>query len=70
MVWLEAIPKMWHKHDGYGQNGFRVPDIVADPTPIKGSFRIKRTSKGEEYITINDCEAFVWNGEPVEEYTD
>ena len=72
-VWVESIGKIWQSHDGYGQNGFRMPDLDSKPTPVKGSFRIKQMSfnkEYKEYITINGCTAVLWDGEPVEEYTD
>lgn len=72
-VWVESIGKIWQSHDGYGQNGFRMPDLDSKPTPVKGSFRIKQMRFGKEnkeYITIHGCMAVLWDGEPVEEYTD
>ena len=53
--------------DGYGQNGTCVPiENEYDGEKIY-SGRINKKSK---YVRINDCLAKLWNGEPVDFYTD
>lgn len=69
-VWVENVEKKWLSHDGYGQNGLRVPDFDAPTTPVKGCFRIKRFKDGVEYCVIDRCAAFIWDGNPEDEYTD
>jgi len=70
-VWLEEIPKKWIEHDGFGQNGERMPDFSKDPIPMKGSFRIKNSKVlGHEYVKVDGRIATPWNGMSVSEYTD
>lgn len=70
-VWLEKLGKKWTTHDGYGQNGYRVPDFDAPTTPMKRSFRIKKNLNGEEYFKIDSyCYGYIWDGKPEDEYTD
>jgi len=68
-VWIESLPKMWHTHDGYGQNGTEVPNLSGEPTKINGSFRIKDYN-GNPYFKINGCYAFIWDGTPEDSYSD
>ena len=69
-VWLEKLEKVWHTHDGYGQNGTRMPDLVSPGRPMKGCFRIKVSKKGFEWLKIDNCCAMLWDGNPEDEYTD
>jgi len=70
-VWLEEIPKKWITHDGFGQNGERMPDFTKKPIPMKGSFRIKkRNVLNYEYVKVDGYIATPWDGKSVSEYTD
>ena len=78
-VWFKRIPKKWVSHDGYGQNGLRVPDLDAyneygfDPNENEqGPFRIKKSAyDGKEFFKVSyNTFAYVWDGKPVNEYTD
>lgn len=69
-VWVENVPKKWYSHDGYGQNGYVVPDFKAKTTPVNGRFKIRKGSYFGECTRINGCLATIWDGRPEDEYTD
>lgn len=70
-VWLEHLDKKWVSHDGYGQNGDRVPNLDGPTRPFKGCFRIKTRKDGTEFIKVNSyCYGYIWDGTPEAEWTD
>jgi len=69
-VWVEEVPKKWHNHDGWMQNGTVVPNFHAQTKPVKGRFKIRNSSYSGEFIKINGCYARIWDGTPQDEYTD
>ena len=69
-VWLEKLEKKWLSHDGYGQNGLRMPDFDKPARPMKGCFRLKVSKSGTEWIKVDGCCALPWDGKPEDEYTD
>ena len=70
-VWLEKLGKKWLSHDGYGQNGYRVPDFDAPAKSFNRCFRIKKRPNGEEWVKVDTyCYGCLWDGKPEDEYTD
>lgn len=70
-VWLEELETYVFTSDSCGQNGQKMPDLVSPGTPLKKSFRIKKTTDGREYIKKDSyCFLSVWNGKPEDYYTD
>lgn len=68
-VWVENVPKKWYSHDGYGQNGYVVPNFKEKTTPVKGRFKIRTGYRGE-FTMIDGCYATIWDGTPQDEFTD
>lgn len=68
-VWVENVPKKWYSHDGYCQNGKVVPDFRGKTNPVRGRFKIRTGHRGE-FTMIDGCYATIWDGSPVNEYTD
>lgn len=63
-VWAMKLGKMVVSHDGYGQNGYVVPNLAERGREVMG-----RIGKGG-YVRLGGETAHVWNGRPVNFYTD
>lgn len=63
-VWARRLGKVVVSHDGYGQNGYMMPNLAERGAEVMGRIR-----KGG-YLKLNDCTAHVWNGKPVDFYSD
>lgn len=63
-VWARPLGKFVVSHDGYGQNGCVMPDLVQKGKEVMG-----RIGK-QGYVRLNGETAHVWSGRPVDFYTD
>lgn len=63
-VWAVKLGKTVVSHDGYGQNGYVMPNIAKRGREVMG-----RIGKGG-YVRLNGETAHVWSGRPVDFYTD
>lgn len=63
-VWAIKLGKAVVSHDGYGQNGYVVPNLAERGREVMG-----RIGKGG-YVRMNGETAHVWSGRPVEFWTD
>lgn len=63
-VWAMKLGKMVVSHDGYGQNGYVVPNLAERGREVMG-----RIGKGG-YVRLDGETAHVWSGRPVNFYTD
>lgn len=75
-VWIKPIGSKVVEDDGYGQNGFLMPDESTERGKYHGyvnknvySGRLKE-SRGEMYAHIDGCYATKWKGEKECFYTD
>ena len=71
MVFTIKLSKKNVSDDGYGQNGTCVP--VVDSDPENGKIYKGRISTGRishNYLKLDGCLAKLWDGEPVDFYTD
>ena len=66
MVFATKLSQKNVSDDGYGQNGTCVP--VVDSDPEHGKIYKGRISRGR--LKLDGCIAKLWNGEPVDFYTD
>ena len=69
-VAVEQLENTVVSHDGYGQNGYVVPNLEGPTKPIKGTFRVDEGKYFGEYCKISGCYATLWDGNPEEFYTD
>ena len=63
-VWAMELGETVVSHDGYGQNGYVMPNIAKRGREVMG-----RIGKGG-YVRLNGETAHVWSGRPVNFYTD
>lgn len=63
-VWAVKIGETVVSHDGYGQNGYVMPNLAERGREVMG-----RIGKGG-YVRLNGETAHVWSGRPVSFYTD
>lgn len=63
-IWAMELGSMVVSHDGYGQNGYVVPNLADRGGEVMGRIR-----KGG-YVRLNGETAHVWSGRPVSFYTD
>lgn len=63
-VWAMKLGKMVVSHDGYGQNGYVVPNLAERGREVMG--RIGKSG----YVKLNGDTAHAWSGRPVEFWTD
>lgn len=63
-VWAMELGEMVVSHDGYGQNGYVVPNLAERGKEVMG-----RIGKGG-YVRLDGETAHVWSGKPVDFYTD
>ena len=68
-IWAVEIGQKVVSHDGYGQNGEVMPieDKIINNKEVSGRI-VQRNGKG--YLKLNNSTAHVWDGEPVDFYTD
>lgn len=66
MIFTIRLNQKTVSHDGYGQNGTCVP--VEDSDPENGKIYKGRISRGR--LKLDGCLAKLWNGKPVDFYTD
>lgn len=64
-IWVKRLGAIVVKDDGYGQNGQKI----ADPSVVLGDEMMCRIKKSG-YVTIADGTARIWDGRPVDYYTD
>lgn len=65
-VKIEMLGRIIVSHDGYGQNGTCIADLVSEPQAVNKSFRFD--SRG--YLTINKCLCHIYEGFEEDFYTD
>ena len=63
-IWAIRLGKTVVSHDGYGQNGYVVPNLAERGREVMG-----RIGKGG-YVRLDGETAHVWSGRPVNFYTD
>ena len=69
-VRIRNLKEKFVSHDGYGQNGYVVPNLEGPTKPIKGTFRVDEGKYFGEYCKISGCYATLWDGNPEAFYTD
>lgn len=63
-IWAVRLGKTVVSHDGYGQNGYVMPNLAERGKEVMG-----RIGK-QGYVRLNGETAHVWSGRPVDFYTD
>ena len=63
-VWAMKLGKVAVSDDGYGQNGYIMPNLASRGREVMG--RIGKHG----YVKLNGETAHVWGGRPVEFWTD
>lgn len=64
-IWARPIRSIVVSHDGYGQNGQKMPDL----TDVGGDEVMGRIGK-RGYVHLNGNLAVRWDGQPSNFYTD
>lgn len=65
-VQVEQLGRIIVSHDGYGQNGTCIADLVSEGIPMKGYFRFKQNGR----LCIDGQPCYIYTGEPESFYTD
>jgi hypothetical protein len=63
-IWVRKLGRVVVSHDGYGQNGYMMPDLAE-----RGDEEMGRIGKGG-YLKLGGCTAHIWSGKPVDFYSD
>lgn len=64
-IWARPLGKIVVRSDGYGQNGEVMPDLAK-----KGDEVMARIRRGNYIEFGRCCTAHLWDGKPVDFYTD